>query len=94
MKRLILFLVVGIFVIAGIATVPVSAAGPGVYLVRPGDTLTKIAARHGVTVRQLAAANGLRMNSWVYIGQRLTIPAPQLAPGAPRPIPAFLPGGL
>jgi LysM repeat protein len=44
------------------------------YVVRRGDTLVKIAARHGISVSQLARANGLRWNSWVYVGQRLTIP--------------------
>jgi lipoprotein-anchoring transpeptidase ErfK/SrfK len=49
------------------------------YVVRPGDTLTRIAARHGVGVSSLARANGLRWYAWVYVGQRLTIP------GATRP---------
>ena len=45
------------------------------YVVRPGDTLAGIATRHRVSVSRLAAANGLRTNSWVYVGQRLVIPA-------------------
>jgi LysM repeat protein len=55
----------------------------GAYVVRPGDTLVGIAARHGVTVAQLARANGLRANAWVYVGQRLTIPGGSSAPAAP-----------
>jgi lipoprotein-anchoring transpeptidase ErfK/SrfK len=46
----------------------------GTYTVRPGDTLIGIATRHGVSISRLAASNGLRTNSWVYVGQRLTIP--------------------
>ena len=38
----------------------------GTYTVRPGDTLIGIAARHGVSVSQLASANGLRTNSWAW----------------------------
>ena len=59
-------------------TEPVSSTGPvsgtGVYTVKTGDTLLTIAARHGLRVSQLAAANGLAWNAWVYIGQRLTLP--------------------
>ena len=36
-----------------------SAAGGGSYVVQPGDTLTGIAARAGMSVDQLASANGL-----------------------------------
>ena len=64
---------------------PVAAQGGTVYVVRAGDTLIGIAARHGVTASQLAAANGLRWNSWVYTGQRLIIPrgsAPAPSTGA------------
>ena len=53
---------------------PALADDGSVYVVRPGDTLLQIAARHGLTATQLASANGLRWNSWVYVGQRLTIP--------------------
>jgi lipoprotein-anchoring transpeptidase ErfK/SrfK len=51
--------------------------------VRRGDTLTGIAARHGVSLSRLAAANGLRVNAWVYTGQRLTIPGRTSSPTAP-----------
>ncbi len=44
------------------------------YIVQPGDTLFSIARRYDISVQQLATANGLAWNSWLYIGQRLTIP--------------------
>ena len=74
MKRLTITIIAAI-VIVGIAATPVYAQSSGDYIVQPGDTLLKIAARHGVSVSQLAQANGLRWNSWVYAGQRLIIPA-------------------
>ena len=43
--------------VAWVGILPVAAQGT-VYVVRVGDTLTKIAARHGLTASQLAAANG------------------------------------
>ena len=55
-----------------------------VITVQPGDTLTRLAARYGLTVSQLAAANGLSWNSWLYAGQRLTIPGSSQSP-APAP---------
>lgn len=74
MKYLTITIIAAI-VVAGIAANPVYAQGSGTYIVQSGDTLLKIAARHGVSVSQLARANGLSWNSWVYAGQRLVIPA-------------------
>ena len=45
-----------------------------VYVVQRGDTLSRIAARYGVSVGALAAANGIRNVNLVYTGQRLLIP--------------------
>jgi lipoprotein-anchoring transpeptidase ErfK/SrfK len=56
------------------ASTATAAASGGTYVVRPGDTLIGIAARHGVSASQLAAVNGLSANAWVYVGQRLAIP--------------------
>jgi soluble lytic murein transglycosylase-like protein len=54
------------------------AAGGGSYVVQPGDTLTAIAARAGMTVAQLAAANGLDPNGFLLAGSVL-----RLAGGGP-----------
>jgi lipoprotein-anchoring transpeptidase ErfK/SrfK len=62
---------------------PVYASGERAYIVQPGDTLLRIAARHGVSASQLAYANGLHWTSWVYVGQRLTIPGQTT--GSPHP---------
>lgn len=43
------------------------------YTVRKGDSLGKIASRHGLTVQQLKKANGLK-NDRINVGQKLTIP--------------------
>jgi len=45
------------------------------YTVRRGDTLATIAARHRVSVRELASANRLDAPDYViHVGQRLTVP--------------------
>lgn len=54
-----------------------SGTGQG-YVVRRGDTLSQIAARTGVSVAQLRAANGLRGNL-IKAGQTLRLPASAVA---------------
>jgi len=49
------------------------AQGPS-YTVQPGDTLTRIAARYGVRVRDLVEANGLEDPDVLRPGQVLRIP--------------------
>jgi LysM repeat protein len=66
----------------GTASAP-AASGGGGYLVQPGDSLTAIAARQGVSVSALAAANGLKIDGWVIQGTTLRLPAPGSAPSAP-----------
>ena len=44
------------------------------YIVRPGDTLSTIAAKHKTTVRALAAANDLRSVNLVVEGAKLRLP--------------------
>lgn len=50
------------------------AVADGSYEVKPGDTLSSIAVRYGVSVYALVQANGLTSWSLIYAGQRLTIP--------------------
>lgn len=48
--------------------------GDGRYAVRPGDTLSGIAMRNGLSVGRLARANRISVHSVLRIGQRLDIP--------------------
>jgi LysM repeat protein len=52
----------------------VSGTAGGTYKVKPGDTLTKIARAHGITVNQLRAANNMKTTQ-VQVGKVLKIPA-------------------
>ena len=69
-------------------------AKPGTYVVQPGDSFSRIAARYGITAQALAAANGLTTASLIYTGQVLTIPAagqqpqPTTVPPTTPPTPA------
>ena len=54
--------------------------GPGTdnggrrYQVKPGDTLSAIAAKFGTTVAAIAARNGISNPNWIFAGQWLTLP--------------------
>lgn len=48
--------------------------GDDVYFVRRGDTLAKIASRFGITVAELAGANGITDHNFIQRGQALKIP--------------------
>jgi LysM repeat protein len=84
---------------AGLAPAAAPAAAPastggggGSYVVQPGDTLTAIASRAGVSVSSLAAANGLDPAGLLLAGSTLSLsggsaaaaPAPAASGPAPQ----------
>jgi hypothetical protein len=44
-----------------------------IWVVRPGDTLSGIAAETGVPVHIIAATNGVRDANLIHVGQRLEV---------------------
>jgi LysM repeat protein len=76
---------------SGAAVSPSSAAGAstgggGSYVVQPGDTLSSIAARAGVSVASLAAANGLHPGGVLLAGTALRLAGtPGYASGSSSP---------
>lgn len=50
-----------------------SSATASTYTVRRGDSLSKIAVRHGTTVKQLCRLNGLTTSSKLSIGKKLRL---------------------
>src|SRR4051794_21658236 len=71
------------------ASTTTSAAAPepmGGYIVRPGDTLSALAARAGVSVQQMAFMNGLNPEGVLLAGSALKLPT-----GAPVPTTAAAP---
>jgi LysM repeat protein len=73
---------VGVLIVASMLLFPAGALaapetwGETVHVVQWGETLSLIASRYGVTVEAILAANDLHNPNFVYVGQRLTIPAP------------------
>lgn len=53
---------------------PAATPRPRTYKVRPGDTLTAIAAAFGTTVKELSVLNGIKNPSLIRVGQVLRIP--------------------
>jgi len=80
-------------------TVLVEPAHSFRYTVIAGDTLYGLAERFGISVKELAAVNGLPENAPLRIGQRLIIPARPvtvLVDGKPAEceVPAFIRNGI
>ena len=65
----------------------------GGYTVRPGDTLTGIAANAGVSPQALAAMNGLSADSHVISGTALKLPTGAPLASQPQPKPTTIPQG-
>jgi LysM repeat protein len=57
--------------------------GGGIYKVKSGDTLSKIAAEHHTTVKAIQSANNLT-DSRIKVGQPLKLPV-KAAPVTPAP---------
>lgn len=64
---------------AAMLAAPAAAQADVMHTVTPGESLTSIAEIDGLTVDQLAAANGISPNSWLIAGSTIAIP-PQGAP--------------
>lgn len=74
-----------------VPTVSPSPAGSTVHIVQTGENLYRIGLRYGVTAQAIAWANGLPNVHMIYVGQRLTIPAPGSTPSLPTPAPGAAP---
>lgn len=56
---------------------PPRVARPGHYIVKPGDTLIRIALEHGQNYRDIAAWNGLENPNLIEVGQELRVVRPE-----------------
>jgi LysM repeat protein len=79
------------------AAAKVSSAGGPAYVVQSGDSISKIAKKHGVKISALRAANPKIKGDKIMVGQKLVIPgaaapaapAAEVVPAAPAaPVPA------
>lgn len=69
-----------------------SSAKATTYTVKPGDALSLVAERFGVSLRALMEANRLKSADHIVIGQKLTIPGTAAGgPSSSEPAPAAAP---
>lgn len=80
-------------VLAPIALIAALAVGgsAGTYVVRPGDTLSSISSKLGVSSKVLAYANHISDPNKVYAGSTLTVPGTKVSAAAAAPaVPAII----
>jgi soluble lytic murein transglycosylase-like protein len=73
---------------AQLSSAPAGGPAPapmGGYTVRPGDTLSGIAARSGVSASQIAYMNGLNPRGVLLAGTAIKLPTGAPAPSSPAP---------
>jgi murein DD-endopeptidase MepM/ murein hydrolase activator NlpD len=92
-RKLQIILLSGLFAALLLNAFPVASAAAQdasatVYVVQAGDTLFSIARRYGVSLADLASANGLLNPNLIYVGQRLKIPGSTAPASSSTPQPA------
>lgn len=75
-RRLLANAALAVAMVASVALVSADpAAADTDYVVQPGDTLSLIAKKHGVSTRDLAAANAITNYHLIRVGQTITVPS-------------------
>ncbi|WP_079505704.1 LysM peptidoglycan-binding domain-containing protein [Mesobacillus jeotgali] len=71
-----------------LVTEPAQPTAPNTmdYTVASGDTLWKIAAKFSTTISEIVTLNHLDPNKYLYIGQKLKVPAPSAPEPATQPV--------
>lgn len=64
------------------------AAAVQTYTVANGDSISKIASRHGVSIREITELNGIKDPNKIRVGQKLKLPSYADMSGAAAPAPA------
>lgn len=79
-----LIISIGCLVFTSVTVTTALAQGGWRYTVQPHDTLASIAAKYNAEAEQLARANGMTVDSWLQVGQRLVIPTGAITVGPSR----------
>lgn len=65
---------IAVVLVALVSTTAAPAFADTIYVVQPGDTLSKISLQFNVSVQALMSANGITNPNLIFAGQRLVIP--------------------
>lgn len=71
-----------------VAPVNFDPATADTYVIQKGDSLSKIAARHGMSSRDLAAINKITDPNKIRVGQKLILPPGSGVMSTPAPVPS------
>jgi len=64
-----------LFILLCICSLSFSSFADSSYVVKKGDSLSKIAEKYGVTISELTSANNISVKKVIYVGQKLIIPS-------------------
>jgi murein DD-endopeptidase MepM/ murein hydrolase activator NlpD len=79
--------------IAPVAATTAAIPGtPGVHVVAPGETLSRISRMYGKPVSELAKANNIALGARLNVGDRLVIPGVRTSAGKSKPAPVVAEG--
>ncbi len=81
MRKLLIIMLVVAMLLPAAGT----AFADTIYVVQPGDSLSRIAQRFGVPMATIMAANGITNPNVIFSGQRLNIPGPGTGPAPTQP---------
>jgi len=62
-----------------------NSSGGEVYIIQPGDSLSGVASKFGITINQLLNINNLDNPDFVFVGQRLILPSGTIPQNALQP---------
>ncbi len=82
MRRPLVLLLISVLVLSFSAIAGITQQ---VHVVRPGENLWSIAQQYGLTLQEVAQANGIAAPYIIHAGNEITIPAPGSAPAQTQP---------
>ena len=68
-----------LFILLCLCSLNVSSFAATSYIVKKGDSLSKIAHKFGISVQELTSTNNISVKKVIYVGQKLSIPSKDIS---------------